>query len=59
MNGMCMIASVVRCIVGCNAGSPDAQALHVMECDAETGEAPTLEEFRAALPVIQWSFAGE
>ena len=30
--------------------------LEVMNHYAETGEAPTLEEFRAALPKIRWSF---
>ena len=30
--------------------------LEVMDHYAETGEAPTLEEFKAALPVIVWSF---
>ena len=30
--------------------------LEIMNHYAETGEAPTLEEFRAALPKIRWSF---
>lgn len=29
--------TVVRCYVGCNTGSEDRQALHVLECDTETG----------------------
>lgn len=33
--------------------------LEVMTHYAETGEAPTLEEFRAALPIIHWTFAEE
>ena len=32
--------------------------LEIMNHYAETGEAPTLEEFKAALPVIVWSFQG-
>ena len=32
-----MIAATVYCIVGCNTGSPDKDALKVLECDTETG----------------------
>ena len=36
----CLVAvSAMQCIVGCNPGSADRQALHVLECDAETGAA--------------------
>lgn len=38
-----MIASVVTCIVGCNTGSPDSQALHVLEIDPETGAAKIVQ----------------
>lgn len=31
------MASIFNCYVGCNTGSPDLQALHVLACDAETG----------------------
>jgi len=34
---MGVMASLVSCFVGCNAGSPDQQALHVLECDVESG----------------------
>lgn len=34
-------------------------ALEVMNHYAETGEAPTLEEFKAALPVITWTYNAE
>ena len=34
-----MIAATVYCIVGCNTGSPDKDALKVLECDTETGAA--------------------
>ena len=38
-NMNCLVAvSTIHCIVGCNSGSTDRQALHVLECDAETGE---------------------
>lgn len=36
---MAILASVVSCYVGCNTGSPDKQALHVLACDTETGAA--------------------
>ena len=38
-----MIATVVHCYVGCNTGSPDRQALHVLECDTETGAAKIVQ----------------
>ena len=43
----CLVAvSAIRCVVGCNVGSPDAQALHVMECDVETGAARIVQSVR-------------
>ena len=38
-----MLASIVHCYVGCNTGSPDQQALHVLECDTETGAAKIVQ----------------
>ena len=38
-----MIAATVYCIVGCNTGSPDKDALKVLECDAETGAAKIVQ----------------
>ena len=38
MNIITMLASTVYCYVGCNTGSPDQQALHVLACDTESGE---------------------
>ena len=35
--------SIVHCFVGCNTGSPDSQALHVLECDTETGAAKIVQ----------------
>ena len=43
MNAILMMASIVHCYVGCNTGSPDRQALHVLECDAETGAAKIVQ----------------
>ncbi len=34
-----ILASVCYCIVGSNQGSPSKDALHVLECDSETGAA--------------------
>ena len=39
MNSLIVLASIVHCYVGCNTGSPDRQALHVLECDTESGAA--------------------
>ena len=35
--------SIVHCFVGCNTGSSDSQALHVLECDSETGTAKIIQ----------------
>ena len=34
---MAVLASVVYCYVACASGSPEKEALHVLECDTETG----------------------
>ena len=39
MNSILLASTVLHCTVGCNVGSPDNQALHVLACDANTGEA--------------------
>ena len=38
-----MLATLTYCIVGCNTGAPDQQALHVLECDTETGAAKIVQ----------------
>ena len=38
-----LLSSLVNCYVGCNTGSPDRQALHVLACDAETGAAKAVQ----------------
>ena len=38
-----IMATYVNCIVGCNTGSPDRQALHVLACDTETGAAKIVQ----------------
>ena len=38
-----MMASLVYCYVGCNSGSKDLEALHVLECDTETGKAKIVQ----------------
>ena len=38
-----LFAAIVHCYVGCNSGSPDRQALHVLECDTETGAAKIVQ----------------
>ena len=46
MNAILIMASIVHCYVGCNAGSPDKQALHVLECDTETGAAKIVQSVK-------------
>ena len=38
-----MVAATVYCIVGCSTGSPDKDALKVLECDTETGAAKIVQ----------------
>ena len=46
MNTFLVMASIVHCYVGCNTGSPDKQALHVLECDTETGAARIVQSVK-------------
>ena len=41
-----IMASIVHCYVGCNTGSPDREALHVLECDTETGAAKIVQSVK-------------
>ena len=41
-----LMTAVIHCYVGCNAGSPDLQALHVLECDPETGSAKIVQSVK-------------
>lgn len=40
------MASIVTCYVGCNTGSPDLQAIHVLRCDSETGKAEIVQSVK-------------
>ena len=46
MNTALIMASIVNCYVGCNTGSPDSQALHVLACDPETGAAKVVQSVK-------------
>ena len=46
MSMTAMMATIVYCIVGCNTGAPDKQALHVLECDTETGSAKIVQSVK-------------
>ena len=46
MNTVLIVASIVHCYVGCNTGSPDREALHVLECDTETGAAKIVQSVK-------------
>ncbi len=41
-----LMAAIVNCYVGCNSGSPDLQAIHVLACDTETGEAKIVQSVK-------------
>lgn len=41
-----IMATIVNCYVGCNTGSPDRQALHVLACDPETGAAQVVQSVK-------------
>ena len=46
MNSILIMATIVHCYVGSNTGSPDHQALRVLECDIETGAAKVVQEVK-------------
>ena len=48
MTTLLIMASIVHCYVGCNTGSEDHQALHVLECDTETGAAKIVQSVKGA-----------
>ena len=41
-----LVASIAYCAVGCNPGSDDMQAIHVVACDTETGEAHIVQSVK-------------
>ena len=41
-----LVASIAYCAVGCNPGSEDLQAIHVLACDTETGEARVVQSVK-------------
>ena len=53
---MALLASVVYCYVGCNSGSPDGEALHVLECDTETGEARIVQSVKGVQGTTYFQF---
>ena len=56
---MALIASVVYCYVGCNTGSPDQQAIHVLECDTETGAARIVQSVKGCEGTTYFQFDRE
>ena len=54
-----MIASIVTCIVGCNSGAPDKQALHVLACDTETGVAKIVQSVKGIEGTTYFAIDGE
>ena len=53
-----MLASLAYCIVGCNTGAPDQQALHVLECDTETGAAKIVQSVTGLLGTTYFALDG-
>ena len=53
---MAILASVVYCYVGCNTGSPDQQALHVLACDTETGAARIVQSIKGLQGTTYFQF---
>ena len=56
---MALLASVVYCYVGCNSGSPDKEALHVLECDTETGAARIVQSVKGCEGTTYFQFDRE
>ncbi len=56
---MSLAASIVYCYVGCNTGSPDLQAIHVLECNAETGEAKIVQSVKGVQGTTYFQIDGE
>ena len=56
MNTITMMASIVHCYVGCNTGSGDQQALHVLECDTETGAAKIVQSVKGIQGTTYFQF---
>ena len=54
-----MIASIVTCIVGCNSGAPDKQALHVLACETETGGARIVQTVKGIEGTTYFAIDGE
>ena len=52
-----MIAATVYCIVGCNTGSPDKDALKVLECDTETGAAKIVQSVNGCEGTTYFQFS--
>lgn len=46
MNSITLVATIVNCYVGCGSGSPDRQAIHVLECDTESGAAKLVQSIK-------------
>jgi len=54
-----MLAATVYCIVGCSTGSPDKEALHVLECDTETGAAKIVQTVKGPQGTTYFQVDGE
>ena len=53
-----VMASLLHCYVGSNVGSPDRAALHVLECDTETGAAKIVQSVKGIEGTTYFQFDG-
>lgn len=59
VSSIAMIASIVNCYVGCNSGSSDAQALHVLECNTDTGTSKLVQSVKGLQGTTYFQFDRE
>ncbi len=52
-----LMATLIYCIVGCNTGSEGHQALHVLECDSETGAARIVQSVNGCEGTTYFQFS--
>lgn len=54
-----LIASIAYCYVGCNPGSPDSQALHVLKCDTSSGAVEIVQSVKGVSGTTYFQFDGK
>jgi 6-phosphogluconolactonase len=54
-----VISAIVYRVVGCNVGSPDGQALHLLECNTDTGEMALVQTVKDVQGTTYFTFDGK